>query len=74
MRWENKKVAVVKDKQKRSADEESIEDIDDEEFENMIGNLFLLTQFVKLLIFVNRLYNISSISELSIYKSLICRL
>ncbi|XP_052042376.1 CCAAT/enhancer-binding protein zeta [Apodemus sylvaticus] len=31
-----KKVAVVKDKQKRSADEESIEDVDDEEFENMI--------------------------------------
>ncbi|XP_034369918.1 CCAAT/enhancer-binding protein zeta [Arvicanthis niloticus] len=31
-----KKVAVVKEKQKRNADEESIEDVDDEEFENMI--------------------------------------
>nr|KAF6307690.1 CCAAT enhancer binding protein zeta [Myotis myotis] len=31
-----KKVAVVKEKQKRDADEESIEDVDDEEFEKMI--------------------------------------
>ncbi|XP_048660499.1 CCAAT/enhancer-binding protein zeta isoform X2 [Marmota marmota marmota] len=31
-----KKVAIVKEKQKRSADEESIEDVDDEEFEKMI--------------------------------------
>lgn len=31
-----KKVAVTKDKQKRNADEDSIEDVDDEEFENMI--------------------------------------
>ncbi|XP_047378249.1 CCAAT/enhancer-binding protein zeta [Sciurus carolinensis] len=31
-----KKVAVVKEKQKRNADEESIEDVDDEEFEKMI--------------------------------------
>ncbi|KAL6050797.1 hypothetical protein STEG23_015335 [Scotinomys teguina] len=31
-----KKVAVVKEKQKRNADEDSIEDVDDEEFENMI--------------------------------------
>ncbi|ELK36086.1 PREDICTED: CCAAT/enhancer-binding protein zeta [Myotis davidii] len=31
-----KKVAVVKAKQKRDADEESIEDVDDEEFEKMI--------------------------------------
>lgn len=38
-----KKAAVVKEKQKRSADENSIEDVDDEEFEEMIGNLFLLT-------------------------------
>lgn len=38
-----KKVAIVKEKQKRNADEESIEDVDDEEFEKMIGNLFLLT-------------------------------
>ena len=27
-------------KQKRNEDEESIEDVDDEEFEKMIGNLF----------------------------------
>ena len=27
-------------KQKRNEDEESIEDVDDEEFERMIGNLF----------------------------------
>ncbi|KAM4804392.1 CCAAT/enhancer-binding protein zeta [Urocitellus parryii] len=31
-----KKVAIVKEKQKRSADEESVEDVDDEEFEKMI--------------------------------------
>ncbi|XP_054423734.1 CCAAT/enhancer-binding protein zeta isoform X2 [Pteronotus mesoamericanus] len=31
-----KKVAIVKEKQKRNADEESIEDVDDEEFEKMI--------------------------------------
>ncbi|XP_016074432.1 PREDICTED: CCAAT/enhancer-binding protein zeta [Miniopterus natalensis] len=31
-----KKVALVKEKQKRDADEESIEDVDDEEFEKMI--------------------------------------
>nr|XP_008514384.1 PREDICTED: CCAAT/enhancer-binding protein zeta isoform X2 [Equus przewalskii] len=31
-----KKVAVFKEKQKRNADEESIEDVDDEEFEKMI--------------------------------------
>ncbi|KAK1333151.1 hypothetical protein QTO34_006688 [Cnephaeus nilssonii] len=31
-----KKVAIVKEKQKRDADEESIEDVDDEEFEKMI--------------------------------------
>ncbi|XP_021517223.1 CCAAT/enhancer-binding protein zeta [Meriones unguiculatus] len=31
-----KKFAAVKNKQKRDADEESIEDVDDEEFENMI--------------------------------------
>nr|XP_027789276.2 CCAAT/enhancer-binding protein zeta [Marmota flaviventris] len=31
-----KKIAIVKEKQKRSADEESIEDVDDEEFEKMI--------------------------------------
>ncbi|KAM5293143.1 CCAAT/enhancer-binding protein zeta [Ctenodactylus gundi] len=31
-----KKVAVVKEKQKRNADEESIEDVDDDEFETMI--------------------------------------
>uniref|UniRef100_A0A8C7ACZ8 CCAAT/enhancer-binding protein zeta n=2 Tax=Neovison vison TaxID=452646 RepID=A0A8C7ACZ8_NEOVI len=31
-----KKVAVVKEKQKRNADEESIEDVDDDEFEKMI--------------------------------------
>lgn len=31
-----KKVAVIKGKQKRNADEESIEDVDDEEFERMI--------------------------------------
>ena len=37
-----KKVAVVKEKQKRNADEESIEDVDDEEFEKMIGNLLSL--------------------------------
>jgi hypothetical protein len=28
---------VVKEKQKRNADEENIEDVDDEEFEKMIG-------------------------------------
>lgn len=33
-----KKFAVVKEKQKRNADEDSIEDVDDEEFEKMIGN------------------------------------
>lgn len=47
-----KKVAVVKEKQKRSADENSIEDVDDEEFEKMIGNLFLLAQFIKLLLLI----------------------
>ncbi|KAF6320953.1 CCAAT enhancer binding protein zeta [Rhinolophus ferrumequinum] len=31
-----KKVAIVKEKQKQNADEESIEDVDDEEFEKMI--------------------------------------
>ncbi|EHB15240.1 CCAAT/enhancer-binding protein zeta [Heterocephalus glaber] len=31
-----KKVAVIKEKQKQNADEESIEDVDDEEFEKMI--------------------------------------
>ncbi|XP_054576996.1 CCAAT/enhancer-binding protein zeta-like [Eptesicus fuscus] len=31
-----KKVAIVKEKQKLDADEESIEDVDDEEFEKMI--------------------------------------
>uniref|UniRef100_A0A673T359 CCAAT/enhancer-binding protein zeta n=1 Tax=Suricata suricatta TaxID=37032 RepID=A0A673T359_SURSU len=31
-----KKVAIVKEKQKRNADEESIEDVDDDEFEKMI--------------------------------------
>lgn len=41
-----KKAAVIKEKQKRNADEESIEDVDDEEFEKMIGNLLTL-QFVK---------------------------
>lgn len=34
-----KKVAVVKEKQKRNAGEDSIEDVDDEEFENMIDTL-----------------------------------
>ncbi|XP_036026760.1 CCAAT/enhancer-binding protein zeta [Onychomys torridus] len=34
-----KKVAVVKEKQKRNADEGSIEDVDDEEFEHMIDTL-----------------------------------
>lgn len=41
-----KKAAIVKEKQKQNADEESIEDVDDEEFEKMIGNL-LTFQFVK---------------------------
>ncbi|XP_052602278.1 CCAAT/enhancer-binding protein zeta [Peromyscus californicus insignis] len=34
-----KKVAVIKEKQKRNAGEGSIEDVDDEEFENMIDTL-----------------------------------
>ncbi|XP_059104681.1 CCAAT/enhancer-binding protein zeta [Peromyscus eremicus] len=34
-----KKVAVIKEKQKRNAGEDSIEDVDDEEFENMIDTL-----------------------------------
>ncbi|KAH0509851.1 CCAAT/enhancer-binding protein zeta [Microtus ochrogaster] len=34
-----KKAAVVKEKQKRSTDENSIEDVDDEEFEEMIDTL-----------------------------------
>ncbi|KAL1783047.1 CCAAT/enhancer-binding protein zeta [Sigmodon hispidus] len=34
-----KKVAVVKEKQKRGTDEDSIEDVDDEEFENIIDTV-----------------------------------
>lgn len=42
-----KKVAVVKEKQKRNEDEDSIEDVDDEEFENMIGNLIFVGSICK---------------------------
>lgn len=37
--YRHKKVAVVKEKQKRNADEHSIEGVDDEEFEKVIDTL-----------------------------------